>query len=1322
MIIPIHQIPIYAQSDQQGFGKYDLVSKLVNSDNRTKGLDIAKFNLEKNNLGVKFPHKIQGDLIKKLAEKRIETIRTLDEQLTYVQVSLDSKDSLSKLDKFKVTGYDENFAILHVSEKEISELALIDSVKTIGLPDMAEKLSHMTSEGVSFMGADQMRNAGYTGNGIKVAVIDGGVDPTDPEFSARVAYSHLYDSSNLCAGSIACGDSRHGDAVSEIIVDMAPNVSLYLYTIGNSVDFGNAVDDAISKNVDVISSSVGFPGQGSVDTVNFRDGHSPVAKKINQASDVGILPVIAAGNEGKQHWKGAYSASPSIANSLGLNTIGYESVHVFNPTASGNLQACLPVTDLGDDYFLSWNNWPTTNQDYDFLLFDSTLSIFYDGSFFLQDGSLFPLEFIPQGIAVGSACLVIASYSSNQNASFHLYTNFNDLNDSFEVRAGSISTPADATGALAVGAVNVSTNTLKDYSTSGPTDDNRNKPEVCGATDVLSHQYPTFGGTSAATPHVAGAAALILEQNPLLTVSQLKSKITGNVISSTYSVNNLCGANSGVTNLDSLATPHNLVATTKSATEIDLSWSSYNTATGYKIERESPIGGGFSTLAADTGTTATIYSNSGLTGSTLYNYRVSAIIPSGTTNPSSGSSATTSAATAPLAITNLTALSGDHQITLSWTAPNNGGSPNIDYIIQYKLSTSLSYTTFPDGISATTGGTVTGLTNGLSYDFKVSAVNAVGTSLASNVVSALPPVICTPPVGNWVIASSCKIIGTITATGDVSVQDGALVTIENGGTLNIDFTHFKLLVKSGSGVLIKSGGKIFTIIYNVAPATNAFINSITAPSPIHYTLSENIVSGSIVMTRTGGNADGASPHTCTLKGTALNSGVHANLNLSDTTNVCTVAQSLVSGTVYTFTFSVTDATSGTATVSKTGITFDNTAPNITSVTPASSSTINGGFSASYTLSEAASSGSITFTQTGGAADVLSPHIYNFASGDKSLGPHSISRTTLETGFGSLVDGAIYTMTVSATDFAFNVSTPVTKTLITYDTSPPTITAVTPASNSIVNGSFSANYTLGEAVTLGSINFTRTGGSSDPLTHFYNFTTGDNKTAGQHSIPRTVLETGFGNSLVSNANYTMTVSATDAALNTGTINNTLITYDITSPNSPVITTASGTTADNTPTIDGTTENGPTVEIFDGIISLGFATVTGTDWTFTSPLLSDATHSITAKATDSALNTSLESNTLSLTVDTTVAPPVITTADGTTNDNTPDIIGTTEANTTVELFDGVTSLGSALVIGTDWTFTSPTLSEGIHSITAKATDAVANLSADSNVLSLTINTSP
>jgi len=93
-----------------------------------------------------------------------------------------------------------------------------------------------------------------------------------------------------------------------------------------------------------------------------------------------------------------------------------------------------------------------------------------------------------------------------------------------------------------------------------------------------------------------------------------------------------------------------------------------------------------------------------------------------------GTITTPAQTTAPGTPTNLVATPSSAQVALSWSAPaSDGGVAISDYAIQYKLSSAGSWTTFTHGASTATTATVTGLTNGSSYDFRVAAVNSVGT-------------------------------------------------------------------------------------------------------------------------------------------------------------------------------------------------------------------------------------------------------------------------------------------------------------------------------------------------------------------------------------------------------------------------------------------------------------------------------------------------------------------------------------------------------------------------------------------------------------------
>ncbi len=148
---------------------------------------------------------------------------------------------------------------------------------------------------------------------------------------------------------------------------------------------------------------------------------------------------------------------------------------------------------------------------------------------------------------------------------------------------------------------------------------------------------------------------------------------------------------------------------------------------------------------------------SGLTNGTAYTFTVTATNAIGTSPASSPPSNAVTPIAIPDAPTGVTAVAGNTQVTLSWTAPlNDGGTAIIDYVIDYKLSSEPTvWTAFADGISVGTTVTITGLTNNLSYDFRVSAVNVVGQSAVGATSATLPanaPV--TPPSNGGSYSSS----------------------------------------------------------------------------------------------------------------------------------------------------------------------------------------------------------------------------------------------------------------------------------------------------------------------------------------------------------------------------------------------------------------------------------------------------------------------------------------------------------------------------------------------------------------------------------------
>lgn len=97
-------------------------------------------------------------------------------------------------------------------------------------------------------------------------------------------------------------------------------------------------------------------------------------------------------------------------------------------------------------------------------------------------------------------------------------------------------------------------------------------------------------------------------------------------------------------------------------------------------------------------------------------------------------------ATVPDSPTGVVGTAGNEQVSLSWIAPSsNGGAPITDYIVQFRLASASTWETFSDGTSTATSATVTGLTNGSAYVFRVAAVNNVGTGAYAAAASSVTP-------------------------------------------------------------------------------------------------------------------------------------------------------------------------------------------------------------------------------------------------------------------------------------------------------------------------------------------------------------------------------------------------------------------------------------------------------------------------------------------------------------------------------------------------------------------------------------------------------
>ncbi|MGA1824078.1 MAG: Ig-like domain-containing protein [bacterium] len=170
-----------------------------------------------------------------------------------------------------------------------------------------------------------------------------------------------------------------------------------------------------------------------------------------------------------------------------------------------------------------------------------------------------------------------------------------------------------------------------------------------------------------------------------------------------------------------------------------------------------------------------------------------------------------------------------------------------------------------------------------------------------------------------------------------------------------------------------------------------------------------------------------------------------------------------------------------------------------------------------------------------------------------------------------------------------------------------------------------------------------------------------------------------------------------------------------------------------TITGTGENGASVQLYDNGNTISGATGSVSAGTFSIDIsLSEGVHSITARQTDVAGNTSSSSNVVNIRVDATASAPtgLDLAAEDDTNMNTDNITqhssgltitGSGENDATVQLYDnGGIIPGATATITEDTFFLDISLLEGLHSITAQQTDIAGNISSTSVALDIIIDT--
>jgi len=419
------------------------------------------------------------------------------------------------------------FAFLPPSE--IASLGKVDELYAAVRPEMFyaseqdDEKGLPLVDGVMKIRADRLHKAGITGKGVKVGLLDFGFQKYAEEQAAGLVPAPAEAKAFTKSGQLDV-NTQHGTACAEIIHAMAPDAQIYVAAVDGQVDqIILAARWLKAQGVDIISFSGG--GHGGP-----HDGTSVMDQLVEEMSrDKHLLWVNAAGNEGAKHFRVEVPAGAS-----GWIRVNQKADFIaFSPKVKA-ISLTVNWDDWGSD-----PNHPSGTQDIDVVLYhynQSTQGIeqVYQSQT-RQNGRLPPIEVISGEVPAGEIFLLkLRAVNVTKPLHVHVFSNLPALMEPVDP-TGSIGIPATSLSALAVGAVDVTNDKLEPYSSRGPTDDNRAKPELSSYDNVSSAAYGQngapgrFTGTSAACPHVSGLAALFKSQGQVNDATALRGRLMANL-------------------------------------------------------------------------------------------------------------------------------------------------------------------------------------------------------------------------------------------------------------------------------------------------------------------------------------------------------------------------------------------------------------------------------------------------------------------------------------------------------------------------------------------------------------------------------------------------------------------------------------------------------------------------------------------------------------------------------------------------------------------------------------------------------------------------
>ncbi|PKR78762.1 peptidase S8 [Halalkalibacillus sediminis] len=510
-------------------------------------------------------------VIVELQEESIVEAKHKGKQQTKAKLKLERgkviSDLKSKSENAKVNReYDYVFSGFSVElpANEITKLATIEGVKAV-YPNVEYKVDAVSSEVIDpdayypemmhsapYIGADDAWDAGFTGEGITVAVIDTGVDYTHPDLAHAFGdykgwdlVDNDDDPQETQVGNPAGGSTAHGTHVSgtiaakgDTVTGIAPDAKLLAYRVlgpggsGTTENVVAGIERAVQDGADVMNLSLG-------NTLNNPDWATSIA--LDWAMAEGVVAVTSNGNSGPDNWTVGSPGTSREAISVGATQLPYDRYETS-------------ISTSGDVTYSSAELMGYSFKENVEALDGETLEYVDAGIGTVEDMENLDLDGKVALISRGAIAFVEkATNAKAKGAVGAIIYNHVEGDIPFEIPGMALPTIklSDSDGAkilaeLAEGNNEVTFDInfsetlpeiMADFSSRGPvTDTWMIKPDVSApGVNITStipthdpanpHGYAAYQGTSMSAPHVAGTAALILEANPTWGVDEVKASL-----------------------------------------------------------------------------------------------------------------------------------------------------------------------------------------------------------------------------------------------------------------------------------------------------------------------------------------------------------------------------------------------------------------------------------------------------------------------------------------------------------------------------------------------------------------------------------------------------------------------------------------------------------------------------------------------------------------------------------------------------------------------------------------------------------------------------